>query len=345
MRTLAAQFLLCLFLGLVALPAATVEELEQAAQESRASELFNAAQRFSLRGSPGTALEKYQLLMKHHGTSRWAGAAQWEIVKLYKENHEFVDAFDACQLLVDHFPPYFTVAIQQQYEIAQAILAQHARQETTPDAQKPKTLPTPADAASMLRIIAKNAPHHPNVVEAQYLQAIGMERAGKAQAAREEHELFLEQHGTHSLADDAAFQIAYIDLKQWRKMKSAAANLRDKAKTSLVYFLARFPQSDKAAQAYNELLSLREAEKRELMDLGEYYEKQQQPQSAAVYFRDLVRRYPDMAELPGLAEKLAQWAELYPEPKLDAEPQVAAAVPPLMPADYTPVKYPLLPVP
>jgi outer membrane protein assembly factor BamD (BamD/ComL family) len=336
----------CLFC--TQLTAATVEELQAQAEESRAAELFNAAHRYALRGSPGTALEKYQLLVKNYATSRWAGAAQWETVKLLADNHEYVEAFDACQLLIDHFPAYYPVAIQQQYRIAQTVLTQQEQRVLKPEAEHSRTLPTAVDAGMMLKIIAKNAPHDPKVVDAQYQRAISLERQGKTDQAREAHEQFLEFHPTHSLADDATYQIAYIDLKAWRKMRSSAPALRNKAELSLLYFLYKFPESDKVAQAIDEVTLIHEAEKRELTDLAEFYEKQGNLRSAAIYYLDLIHHYPDMAELPGLQEKLSQWTQTWPD--LITQPPPPAATPaqpaaPPLPADYTPLLYPLLPVP
>jgi outer membrane protein assembly factor BamD (BamD/ComL family) len=324
--------------------AATVEELQARALEQRAAELYNAAHRLSLSGSPATALEKYQLLVKNYSTSRWAGAAQWEVVKLLADNHEYVEAFDACQLLVDHFPSYFHVAIEQQYRVTRALMLRQEQKELKPDAEHPRKLPTEMDAGLMLKIIAKNAPHDLRVIEAQYQRAISLERQGKADLAREAHETFLEFHPTHSLADDAAFQIAYIDLKAWKKMSGDAPQARSRAELSILYFLARFPESDKAAQAIDELKGIREAEKRELSRLAEFYEQQGNARSAAVYYLDLLNRYPDMVELPGLKDKMMDWLKTWPD--LTAVPEPEPAPPqPALPADYTPVKYPLLPTP
>ena len=331
----------------MALTGAERLELEQ---ERRASELYSKAQRYALRGAPGNAVEVLQSLVKNYARSRWAGPAQWEMARLYADNHQSADAFEACQLLVEHFPPYFEAALTLQYKLARQLLARYEDMERHPDAQKPRQLAKKDTASEMLRIIIKNGPHFDRVVEAQYLLGVALEKEGKPDQAREQHETFCEQHRHHELADDAAYQMAYIDFKAWKKMMGDAPQARQRAETSLVYFLARFPESDKAAQANGSLIEIQNAEMRELQRMAEFYEKQGREKAAAIYYLSLTSRFPEALALPGLAEKLEAWEEKYPElkaqditqlavPAAENQPPVASETP-VMP--YDPIKYPVV---
>ncbi len=327
--------------------ALTGAERLQMEQERRAAELFAKAQRYALRGAPGNAVETLESLVRNYPRSRWAGAAQWEIAKLYGDNHQNADAFDACQLLIDHFPDYFEAALDMQFRLAKKVLVRYEDLQRHPDALKPKQLLKKETVSEMLRIIIRNGPHWERVAEAQYLLGVALEKEGKTEEARRQHESFAENHKGHELADDAAYQIAYIDYKAWKRMRGDAPQARERAETSLLYFIAKFPDSSKAAQANGSLIEIRSAEMRELQRLAEFYDKQGKDKAAAIYYLTLVRRFPEAMALPGLEERLNGWLQKYPE--MAVAP--AASLPPPPPEylaapapapEYDPIKYPVL---
>lgn len=317
-------------------------------QEKRAAELFSKAQRFALRGAPGNAVETLQSLVKNYPRSRWSGAAQWEIARLYADNHQNADSFEACQLLIEHFPDYFEAALDLQFRLAKKVLARYEDLERHPDAMKPKQLAKKETVSDMLRIIIRNGPHWDRVAEAQYLLGVALEKEGKAEEARLQHESFAENHKGHELADDAAYQIAYIDYKTWKKMRGDAPQARERAETSLLYFLARFPESSKAAQANGSLIEIQNAEMRELQKLAEFYDKQGKDKAAAIYYFTLLRRFPEAVALPGLEERIPGWLEKYPELAATPTPDLPPAPPEYLTAPepgktpYDPIKFPVM---
>lgn len=314
-------------------------------QEKRAAELFSKAQRYALRAAPGNAVETLQSLVKNYPRSRWSGAAQWEIARLYSDNHQDADAFEACQLLVEHFPDYFEAALDLQFRLAKKVLARYEDIERHPDALKPKQLAKKETVSDMLRIVIRNAPHWERVAQAQYLLGVALEKEGKTEEARKQHETFAENHKGHELADDAAYQIAYIDYKEWKRMRGDAPQARERAETSLLYFLTQFPDSSKAAQANGSLIEIQNAEMRELQRLAEFYDKQGKDKAAAIYYFTLIRRFPDASALPGLEERLAGWLEKYPElanapSEVPLPPPQHLAAPGSQP--YDPIKFPVM---
>lgn len=316
--------------------------------DKNATELFERAQRHALRGSAGDALEKFALLVKHYPRSPLAGDAQWQVTRLYAENAEAEAAFDAAQLLIDHFPAYFEKALAMQYRLAREGLERYDHLLRTPEVRKPKDLPPREQVSEMLRIIIKNAPHGNEVADAQYLLGIALEKEGRTDEARDNHETFVEKFPKHELADDACYQVAYIDWKFWQKMKGQGPQARDRAEVQLLWFLATYPQSDKAAQARSMLFELMRAQRTELEQLSAFYEKQGNLRSAAVYLVTLTKKFPEVLQQPETAAKLEQWMDKFPElaaMKKEAAPakaEVQAVQGAAAPVDYDPVKYPLM---
>jgi outer membrane protein assembly factor BamD (BamD/ComL family) len=104
-------------------------------------------------------------------------------------------------------------------------------------------------------------------------------------------------------------------------MLSAAPQQRDRADVALRDFLLRYPQSDKAAQARTLLINVQEGQRKELLELAQFYEKQGKEKAAGVYYFTLAKRFPDAMSKDGaLKEKLSALLRKYPELKpLDAE--------------------------
>lgn len=312
--------------------------------DKNAAELFARAQRYVIRGSSADALEKFALLVKHYPRSPLAGDAQWQVARLYAESGEYEAAFDAAQLLIDHFPAYFEKALAMQYRLAREGLERYDHLLRTPDVRKPKDLPPREQVSAMLRIIIKNAPHGTEVADAQYLLGIALEKEGRTDEARENHETFVEKFPNHELADDACYQVAYIDWKLWHKMKGQAPQARERADVQLLWFLAKYPQSDKAAQARSMLFEVMRAQRTELEQLCEFYEKQGNLKSAAVYLITLIKKFPEVLQKEETSAKLSLWLSKFPE--LAAMNKEATEVQPgkgaADPVAYDPVKYPLM---
>lgn len=285
-----------------------------AEQEKRAEVLFLKAQRLSAAAAVGAAVEKYELIIRHFPRCSWAAKAQWEIARLYDDNHEYSGAFNSYQLLVEHFPGHFQKALEAQFRLALKVLSLYDQMLRKPDALKPRELPDEEQASSMLRIIIKNGPYAAVAVEAQYYYGIALEKEGEAALAREQHELVVEKFPDHPIADDACYQGAYIEYKEWKRMLSAAPKQRDRADLALRDFLIRYPQSDKAAQARSLLTGVVEGQQKELLELAKFYEAQGKEKAAAVYYQALAKRFPEMfLEGTVLQTKLKALIATHPE--------------------------------
>lgn len=298
-----------------------------AEQEKRAEALFLKAQRYAAAADVGDAMERYELIIRHFPRSSWAATAQWEISRLYDDNHEYAGAFNAYQVLVEHYPGHFQKALEAQFRLALKVLAMYDQLLRKPDALKPRELPDEEQASSMLRIIIKNGPYAAVAVEAQYYYGIALEKEGKPALAREQHELVVDKFPDHPIADDASYQGAYIEYKEWKRMLGTAPQQRDRAELALRDFLIRYPQSDKAAQARSLLTGVVEGQQKELLELAKFYEAQGKEKAAAVYCQSLAKRFPEMfAEGTALGTKLK--AMLATHPELQALSTQAASVQP-----------------
>lgn len=282
--------------------------------ENRARKLYERAQKDALQGRPENALSKFEAVAKAYGRSAFAAAARWEIVRLNESFSDHTAAFDALQLLIDHHPGHFEKALKKQLEIALRQLVRYDHMLRLPEARKPKDLPDKEQVSAMLRIVIENGPYAESVAEASYYLAVALEKEGKIPQAAMHHEEFIERFPNHPLADDSAYQVAYILYKRWLAMKGGAPTSRDRAALAMSWFLARYPESDKAAQASGCLDEIRHAERAELVSLAAFYEKRGDERAAAVYHRELASKFPELApEGSALRARVMSLMEKYPE--------------------------------
>ena len=291
--------------------------------ESRAKSLFERASRDAYSGRADEALRRFDALVKKYGRTTVAAEAQWEVARIHEVLGNFSDAFDALQLLIDHYPGHFERAIRKQYELAVRQLNRYDRLTRTPGERRPRDLPEKEQVSAMLRIVIENAPHGEAVAAASYLLGVALEREGKFAQAAIHHEKFFEKFPNHPYADDAAYQVAYILYKRWLQMKGSAPANRERAGLAMRWFLSRYPESDKASQAQSCLNEIQHAERAELVQLAAYYERRNDLRAAAIYHRELVSKFPELApEGSALREKVKQLMEKYPEIVEQEPPQL-----------------------
>lgn len=311
------------FFGQVLMAAVVGREAEL---EKRSLLLFEKAQRDTLRGDSESALRRFTAIVKAYPRTTVAVSSQWEVVRLNEGYGNFTEAFDALQLLIDHYPGQFAKALKRQYELALIQLVRYDQLKRQPDTKKPRNLPDRDQVSAMLRIVIENGPYAEMVAEASYYRGVALEKEGRVAEAAVAHELFMERFPNHPLADDSAYQVAYILYKRWLSMNGSAPANRERAAIAMQWFLARYPESDKAAQARGCLDQITHAERAELVGLASFYEKRGDERASAVYYRELASKFPELApEGSPLRERVMDFMAKYPE--LVEQPHLRAGPP------------------
>ncbi len=273
--------------------------------EDPAERRLQEARRVIERDGPEAAIERLQTLARRHPGTEPAAAALWELFRLHEAAGRHRAAFDALDGLVTRQPGHFGRAHAQQLLLVRRQLA--AGERRTAAVENRGTSKADADeAVAMLARIVLNGPHAETGIQARYLLGLALERAGRTDEARAQYEEFTELHAGHELADDAGFQAASIAYQKWRAMQGGSPRDRERAAVLMSWFLNRFPESDKGAQARACQAELQLAEQRELTALARYYEERGDNRAAAVYYRQLAVKFPGLAmEGSPLRERIA----------------------------------------
>lgn len=285
-----------------------------AAEDENAVRLYQRGMSLIAQGEPEEALDRFNTLAARYRRSATCALALWEIYRIQEHLGDDAAAFEALNRLITEQPGHFEKAHAAQFRIALRLLGRGPESRRTLARERPAAPVAPEVLAEMLRVIIRNGPQSETGIQAHYYLGLALEKAGQKKEAVAMHEDFAENFPRHELADDAAYQCAYIAYKDWKTMRGDSPRQRESAAVSLAWFIARFPESDKGAQARSCLMEVRLAERRELLSLARYYEGRGNARAAAIYYRQIAEKFPEVVSADAeLAGKVAEAVSLEAE--------------------------------
>ncbi len=261
--------------------------------------LFAQAQQEESAGDTGAAINLYKDVVEQAPTGPLAAQAQFRIGLLEEQEEDYFDAFEAYQQLVDNYPksPDFDKAIQQQFRIATKFL----------EGERLRVLMIPTFTAEdrareMFEQIIVNAPFSDFAPLSQFNIGLAREKQGDLEKAIAAYQTVVERYPEHDVADDAQYQIAYL-YQQAARAGSYDASAKQKAIEAYEDFLFQFPDSEKIAQARENLAGLEQRVTEDALEIAKFYDKQQNYKAAALYYRDVIKSQPNT---PAAAEAQAR---------------------------------------
>ncbi len=251
-----------------------------------ASDFFDA-------GANEQAIAAYRRFLKLYPASPRAPKAQLRIAEALEARGKLTRAFDAYQTLVTKYPdtPDFDHAVAQQVLIANKYLTGR-----TMNILGISLMPGAERAETMYRKILENAPFSKHSPITQFNLGLALERQGRNQEARREFQTVLDRYPQSPVADDALYQIAYIHMRTGLTRRSQDLSSLVLAKETFEDFLFQFPNSEKAAQARDNLKEIGAREAGDIMAIARYYDWLRNYRAAVIYYNDVIRRQPGSAD-------------------------------------------------
>lgn len=251
---------------------------------------FDLARQYDESGATQQALAAYRRFLRNFPASGLAAKAQFRIAELLEATGDLSKAFDAYQTLITRYPdtPEFEQSVTRQVLIANAYLG-----------GKKLTLfgipivPATDRAETMFSSILRNAPFSKNAPIAQFNLGLTYEKQNKLKEASAAYQAVLDKYPTSSIADDALYQIGYIYMRVGQSGRSQDLSSLVLAKNTFEDFLLQYPESEKAAQARDNLVSIGGKESGDLMRIARFYDRQKNFRAAAIYYNDIIRRSPN----------------------------------------------------
>jgi outer membrane protein assembly factor BamD len=257
-----------------------------------AQQLFSKAQEAEKNGDFKHAIKAYNTLVRRHPKDTLAAGSLYRAAQLQEQIHRPLKAAQSYAILVEKFPKSerFDESIEAMFRIGEVFLA----------GRKVKILWIPFkasmdEAASIFTAIIRNAPYGRYTARANFDLGRAREKQGANEAALAAYQNVVEKFPNDPLAVDAQYQIGYI-WSQAMRSGTYDPNAAAKAKTGFQDFLYRFPNSEKGAQARENLKALDSKQTSTAFEIAKFYDKQKYYRAAAIYYNDVIRQQPGSRE-------------------------------------------------
>ncbi len=260
------------------LPAQTVVPSSAAVNDADAASLLQQARDLEAAGSTSRAVSFYREIVKKYPVSKSAATAQFRVAQLLEESGNLSRAFDAYKEFVENYPqaPEFDQAANAQLAIADDFMKRKRYER----------------ADEMYRALLGSAPYAKFAPAAQFKLGESLESRKEYDQAIAAYQIVLDRYASSDYADDALYQIGFVQVSEARSRSQDLSAAID-AKNTFEEFLMEYPNSEKAAQARDNLDRMSGRETSDLFTIAQFYDRNNNFRAAVIYYADLVRRQPD----------------------------------------------------
>lgn len=270
---LAAAMLLTSFAG----AARAQDPATSGSYNSEAAGLLQQARDLDSAGNASGAIGLYRTLVKRYPVSPSAPVAQFRIGELYDSLGNTKRAFDAYQKLIENYP--------QSREFDKAVTAQLGMADALMDKNRYDR------ATEMYESILKSAPYAKFAPAVQFKIGQAHENQSEWDKAVAAYQAVIDRYPDSSYASDALYQIGYVQFSEANSRSKDLSAAID-AKHTFEEFLMEYPNSEKAAQARENLSQMSGRESLDLLSIAKFYDRNSNYRAAVIYYSDVVRRQP-----------------------------------------------------
>lgn len=264
--------------ALVLLAAATSRaQSPSSASNDEAAALLQEAQGYDSSGDAKRAIAAYRTVTRKYSITPSAPAAQFRLAELIGEQGNENKAFEAYTELIRRYPQSreFDKAVSAQLAIADDLMTRRRYER----------------AEEMYRSILESAPYTKAAPAAQFKLGQSLESRKEYDKAVAAYQVILDRYGSSDYADDALYQIGYVQFTEARSRSKDLSAAID-AKNTFDEFLMEYPDSEKAAQARENLAQMTGREAGDIYSIAQFYDRNNNYRAAVIYYSDVVRRQP-----------------------------------------------------
>jgi len=253
-----------------------------------AQRLNDIAQEAEKKGNIGRAIKAYSQLCRKYPNDTLAPAAAYRAAQLIEQDHQYIRAANTYRTLVERYPnsPHFDEAIEAQFRIGEMYLS----------GKKIKLLGIPLvtsmdRAVEIFAAIVRTAPFGRYTARAQFDIGLARQKQHANDAAIQAYQAVIDKFPSDAIAADAQYQIAYI----WYEAARLGTNdqaATEKARNGFEDFLFRYPKSEKAAQARENLEHLQQKSTGDAMKVAKFYDKKKAYRAAVIYYNEVIHDQP-----------------------------------------------------
>ena len=257
-----------------------------------AQELYNTAQAAEQNGNPKRAIKAYRTLLRKHPRDTLAADSAYHLGQCFEQTHDYLRAAGAYANVAERYPksPRFNESIEAMFRIGEAFL----------NSGKIKFLGIKINntldrSVEVFASVVRLAPFGKYTARAQFDIGLAREKQGANDLAVAAFQSVIDKFPDEPVAADAQYQIGYL----WFSAARGGAkdpNAVEQAKIAFQDFLFRYPKSEKAQQARENLRLLEHKQTSDSFGIAKFYDKQKNYRAAVIYYNDVIRQQPGSSE-------------------------------------------------
>lgn len=305
-RAIWGLLVLAICLVLAAAPSWAQLPSTNPADNAEAASMMQQARDYEASGDTGRAIGVYRAVVKRYAVSPSAPAAQFRLAELIAQEGNQSRAFDAYKTLVETYP--------QSREFDRAVAAQLAIADDFMQRRRYER------AEEMYRSILASAPYAKFAPAAQFKLGQSLENRSEYDKAVAAYQIIIDRYGASDYADDALYQIGYVQLTEAMSRSKDLSAAID-AKNTFEEFLVEYPNSEKAAQARDNLSRMSGREAVDLLSIAKFYDRNTNYRAAVIYYSDLVRRQPGSEDAKFASERIEEIRNTVGDDELRSSPE------------------------
>ena len=265
-------------------------------------------------GDVDSALTAVKLLEKYFPGSRRIAESLFLVAGLLEKSGEDYKAYKIYQRIISDYPGnvHTNVILLHEFEIGVRFLeGERVRYFGVP------TVPMISKAIEIFEAIKKTSPYHEYGEKSQYYIGLAYMKQKDYEKALDAFETLLDEYPQTKFAADASFQTAQI-LYLMSKKTYETEEAVDRATEKFDEYIGRYGENITATEQMRTFKKeLVEKEAAATYKTGRYYEKQRRPESAIIYYKEVLSTAPHTKWTKKAQKRLAMIAD--PESVLQEE--------------------------
>ncbi|MDD5561500.1 MAG: outer membrane protein assembly factor BamD [Candidatus Omnitrophica bacterium] len=234
------------------------------------------------------AKREFRKLLKAYPKSAEAAESQYYLGLTEEAQGKLYEAYQAYQMVVDKYPfsERIQEVIEREYKIAEKFMAGEKRKAMG------LTLPVENPAIEIFGKVVENSTYGPLAPRAQYKLGLVLKGLSRYYEAEEAFNKVVSRYPDSEWASAAKFQIASCraSLSKGSAYDQGAAQ---EAKEQFEQFVREHPDAVLSLDAERNISGIREKEAEASYNIGRFYEKQKEFNSARIYYNDIIDNYAD----------------------------------------------------
>lgn len=244
---------------------------------------------FYKEGNFKMGLREFKKLIKYYPLSKEAPIAQYYIGRVMEDLDKPYDAFKAYQKVIDLYPYTDLVdeVIEREFKIGEEFFSGKKIK-----ILGPLKMPAKDKAIEIFNTVADNAPYGKYAEPAIFDAGLAYKDISDYDNAILKFKELIDKYPNSGLIDKARYQLAECSrLLSLRPDYDQTPTIA--AREEFEEFIKKHPDSEMSREATKIVDKLRYREAQNAYNIAQYYESRRMPESAVIYYRDIVQNYPD----------------------------------------------------